>query len=515
MVPLSVLAVAHATGGSLRADAPDVLIDGGVHTDSRLCGPGSLFVARTGESADGHDYVATAAAAGAVAALVQHPVNVPAGTPDLVQIQVPDTEVAFGQVARAVIDAAHPGLRVVAVTGSSGKTSTKDLLAHVFTGWAPTVAAPESYNSEIGVPLTVCQITGQTRVLVAEMGARGAGHLTYLTGICPPDVAVVLNVGHAHAGEFGGLDAVEQAKGELVEALSADGVAVLNLDDDRVARMRSRTVGRILGVSAGTQPAAAPHRAGAPHPHAPHPDADIIATGISLDDQGRASFTLAWAGTGEAHPVRLRLRGAHHVGNALAAAAAAHALGMPTADIAGRLSTAEPASRWRMEVTERADGVRIVNDAYNANPDSMAAALHALAAMSAGRRSWAVLGTMLELGDQSAQLHAQVGKLAARLGIDRILAVGAGAIAGGARSAGHTGTRQVADADAAFAVLGEQLASGDVVLFKSSRDSGLRWLGERVAGAAPSSAGEHAALSGQGTLIPGEGTLVPGQGTLA
>jgi UDP-N-acetylmuramoyl-tripeptide--D-alanyl-D-alanine ligase len=434
-------------------------------------------VARRGEAADGHDHVGAAGAQGAVAALVSHPVD----APGLAQIQVKDTQLAFGRLARAVIDAGKPQLRVVAITGSSGKTSTKDLLAHVLGGWRPTVAAPESYNSEIGVPLTVCMATPDTRLLVVEMGARGAGHLSYLTTIAPPDIAIVLNVGHAHAGEFGSLDGVEAAKGELAAAVGPDGIVVLNLDDDRVARMRGRCRGGVVGVSTRA-----------------HPDAAVQAAGITIDAEGRARFTLsthaaAWPrgaeplGGDAAVHVQLRLRGAHHVDNALSATAAALTTGMPLPEVAAALASATPASRWRMEVTDRADGVRVVNDAYNANPDSVAAALRAVAAMTRGRRSWAVLGEMLELGPDSVRLHEQTGALATTLGIDRVLAVGAGAAPvahgaiTGAAASSHTKVDWAPDVEAAFGVLGRELEPGDIVLFKSSRDAGLRWLGDRIA----------------------------------
>ena len=471
MIPISLRDVADLTGGSLHPDTVEVgeiIVDGPVVTDSREAGPGSLYVARVGEHADGHAYAGAAQAAGAVAALTSRVVG---GLPCVV---VDDVQVAFGRLARGVVDRS-PGLRVVAVTGSSGKTSTKDLLAQVLATAGETVAPVASLNGEVGVPLTVCRVTPTTRFLVAEMGARGIGHLAYLTAIAPPDVSIVLNVGVAHVGEFGSRAAIAQAKGELVEALRPDGVAVLNADDPAVAAMAARTRGRVVTVGLD-------------------PSADVRALDVRLDPLGRAAFTVVT--DGDTADVTLRVSGAHQVGNALAVAAAAVACGMELTDVATALSEAAPVSRWRMEITERPDAVTVVNDAYNANPGSMRAALEALRAIAGAttprRRSWAVLGEMLELGDESRADHEVVGRAAVELGVDRLVVVGAAAqpLADGAASAQAEGERAayptettvVADRDEAFTMLDRELAPGDVVLLKSSRDAGLRWLGDRLVG---------------------------------
>ncbi len=464
MIPMPLRDVAVLTSGSLHpsSTAGDVLVDGSVVTDSRAAGAGSLYVARVGEHADGHAYVGAARERGAVAALTSRVVD------DLPCVVVDDVQTAFGRLARGVVDRATT-LTVVAVTGSSGKTSTKDLLAQVLGAAGETVAPVNSLNGEIGVPLTVCRVTPETRFLVAEMGARGVGHLAYLTTIAPPDVSVVLNVGVAHVGEFGSKEAVAQAKGELVEALRPDGLAVLNADDPEVAKMRSRTRARVVTVGTSV-------------------DADIRALDVRLDPLGRPTFTVeAPAGTTK---VALRLSGAHHVGNALAVVAAALECGLDLDAVAQSLSDAHSASRWRMEVHERPDGVTVVNDAYNANPDSMHAALDALRAIGHGtgesRRTWAVLGEMLELGDLSREEHEQVGRWAAELGTDRLVVVGAGAtpLADGAASVAETTTEvtRVANSDEAYDLLQSELSPGDVVLLKSSRDAGLRWLGDRLVG---------------------------------
>lgn len=468
MIALTLAQLAAATGASLETSGPptrsglpaaaDLVVDGPVVTDARTCTAGSLYVARVGEHADGLDYVPQALERGAVAVLATRASGL---LPTLV---VPDVQQAFATLARNVLDRL-PEVTVVAVTGSSGKTSTKDMLAHVLGRIGPTVGAPESYNSEVGVPLTVLQVEPRTRFLIVEMGARGVGHIGYLTTIAPPDVAVVLNVGRAHLGEFGDVEAVADAKGELVAALGPRGVAVLNADDPRVRAMRSRAPqAKVLLVGQ-------------------HAAADVRALDVVLDDQARPAFDLT-TDDGSAR-VQLALHGEHHVANALAVAAVALELGMGLTDVAVALSQARATSRWRMEVVDRPDGVRVVNDAYNANPDSMRAALKALAAMGSGRRTWAVLGEMLELGPDSAAEHDAIGRLAMRLNISHLVAVGPGAraIHTGATQAGSRGAESVhvPDADAALRLLAEQLQPGDVVLLKSSRDSGLRHLGDRLA----------------------------------
>ena len=461
MIPMTLGAVADLTGGRLHgctvAEADALLVDGPVVTDSREAGPGSLYVARVGESADGHDFVPGAASAGAVAALTTREVD---GLPCVV---VDDEQAAFVALARHLVDS-RPDLTVIGITGSSGKTSTKDLLGAVLATDGETVAPVGSYNSEVGVPLTVCRITPRTAHLVVEMGARGIGHVEYLTRIAPPRIGIVLNVGHAHVGEFGSVDAIAQAKGELPAALPADGVAVLNADDELVAAMADRTSARVVLVGEAE-------------------GAHVRATEVTVDETGRPSFTVV-APFGTAR-VDLGLVGRHHVGNALAVIAAAQAAGMTLEQIVPALAAARPASRWRMEVTRRDDGVVVVNDAYNANPDSMSAALRSVAGMATTGRRWAVLGAMLELGETSDELHAAVGREAADLGFDEILVVGASAspIATGAKDNGpreDVRVRVVDDAEAAEAVLADELAVPDVALFKSSRDAGLRWLGDRI-----------------------------------
>ena len=464
MIPLRLAEIARITGGRIHAATGDAidgagadpLVDGPVVTDSRDAAAGSLYIARVGEAMDGHQFVAAARAQGAVAALTSRPVA------DLPCVVVADVQAAFFSLARALVEHS-PQVVVIAVTGSSGKTSTKDMLLSVLQKHGETVANVGSLNSEVGVPLTVCRITPSTAYLVVEMGARAIGHLEYLTRMAKPQIGVVLNVGTAHVGEFGTREAIGTAKAELVQALPATGFAVLNADDPIVAGMARQTRAHVIPVGESAT-------------------ATVRAVDISLDPQGRASFTLV-TDQGSA-PVALGLHGEHQVGNALAVAAVALTVGMSLQDVATALGEARPLSRWRMEVHERADGVTIINDAYNANPDSMRAALKTLAVMGKSRRTWAVLGEMRELGPGSITEHDALGRLAVRLRVSRLVAVGEGTqpIDSGARHEGSAdgGSIWVPDIDAAYELLRQQLAPGDVVLVKSSRDAGLRWLGERL-----------------------------------
>jgi UDP-N-acetylmuramoyl-tripeptide--D-alanyl-D-alanine ligase len=446
MIELSLAEVAAATGGSLAGADPAARVTGGVEFDSRKVGPGGLFVAFPGERVDGHDFAAGAVAAGAVAVLGTRPL---AGVP---VVRVADPHAALAALARTVHDRLGPGLTVIGVTGSSGKTTAKDLLAQLTAGLGPTVAAAGSFNNELGHPYTVLQAGPETRFLVLEMGARGSGHIRHLCRVAPPRIGVVLNVGVAHVGEFGSVAAIAAAKAELVESLPGDGVAVLNVDDPRVAGMAGRSAARVVGFGSSA-------------------DAEVRATGVSLDRRGRPAYTLV---TPEGSvPVRLGLTGAHQVGNTLAVAAVARELGMAPADLAGTLAGLRPLSPRRMDVFDRPDGVTVIDDSYNANPASTEAALRALVSLGAGRRTVAVLGYLAELGDHEQAGHEQVGSLAAGLGVDRLVVVGepAGPIHRGATAQREWGGESVLvpDQAAAVALLRHELRPGDVVLVKGSR----------------------------------------------
>ncbi|HEY0189242.1 MAG TPA: UDP-N-acetylmuramoyl-tripeptide--D-alanyl-D-alanine ligase [Cellulomonas sp.] len=480
MIALTAAEVVAATGGALRAADPATVVTGPVVVDSRQVGPGSLFVALPGEHVDGHAYAHAAHAAGAALVLAAHPVLDPDGR-ELPAVVVPDVERALGDLARVVlaqlreaaVEPGGSGLQVIGVTGSVGKTTTKDLLAQLCAAQGPTVAPEQSFNNEIGLPLTVLRADEQTRYLVLEMGASGIGHLEYLTGIAAPDVAVVLVVGHAHLGGFGGIEAVARAKSEIVAGLVPGGTAVLNADDPRVSAMAAIAPGPVVTFGA-TRGAA------------------VRALDLRVDRAGRAAFTLDVAddladpdASRSRADVTLRLVGEHHAHNALAAAAAALAVGLPLADVVAGLGAADALSPHRMHVVDRADGVTVVDDSYNANPDSVRAALRALAVLAGrDRRSVAVLGEMMELGPEALAEHEAIGLQVVRLNVGLTVVVGAGAhgIATGAVREGSWGEEvvEVADVDEAAALLDRELRAGDVVLVKSSKDAGLWRLGDRL-----------------------------------
>jgi UDP-N-acetylmuramoyl-tripeptide--D-alanyl-D-alanine ligase len=450
MIPLTVAEITAAVGGTLHGGDPATIgaavVDGPVEYDSRKVAPGGLFVAFAGAKVDAHDFAAKAVADGAVAVLGSRAVP---GVPTIV---VEDPLTAVGLLARAVL-ARLSGLTVVAVTGSSGKTSTKDLITALLRTAGPTVATTASENNELGTPYTVLKVTAGTRFLVLEMGSRGIGHLRYLCDIAPPDVSVVVNVGVAHIAEFGSVEGTALAKGELVEALRPSGLAVLNADDPRVAAMAARTTARV--VLAGESALS-----------------DFRASDVVGLDRGRYGFTLHVPG-GATVPVRLDAAGRHQVGNALLAAAVASHAGVDPAGIAATLGDLEGLSTRRMDVFDRADDVTVIDDSYNANPASMAAALRALTAVAGGRRMIAVLGFMAELGEYERTGHEEVGRLAAELGVDRLVAVGeqAAPILHGASVVASWGGDPVlvTDQEAAVALLRDELRPRDVVLVKGSR----------------------------------------------
>ena len=470
MIPLTVARIAEITGGRLLGD-PAAVVTGEVVIDSRLAGPRGLFAAVAGERADGHDFASAAVAAGAVAVLATRPVPVPSVLAP--SILVGDVPAALAALA-AFVARSLPAVAIAGITGSSGKTTTKDLAAQLIERLGPTIAPAGSFNNEFGHPLTVLRADPSTRYLVLELSARGPGHIAYLCGIAPPRYGAVLNVGHAHAGEFGGLDQVAQAKGELVEALPAGGVAILNADDPRVLAMAARTAARVVTFGVHDSAARRSHASHQPlSSHMPRPT--IQAADVRLDDLGRPSFTLLTP-EGSA-PVTLRLPGAHIVPDALAAAALAGELGLGLADIADGLSAAVARSRWRMEVHRRGDGVTVINDAYNANPESVRAALQALSHLARDGRAFAILGHMAELGAISRASHEEIGEFAARTDLAGLIAVGEEAapmLAGAQRVRSWTGEAlAVPDGAAALDALANQLKPGDVVLVKASRAAHL------------------------------------------
>ncbi|MGB4137482.1 MAG: UDP-N-acetylmuramoyl-tripeptide--D-alanyl-D-alanine ligase [Microbacterium sp.] len=465
MIALSLAEIAAAVGGDAvlqGTDTAETVVDGEVDTDSRAMTPGAIFVAKPGEVTDGHRFVADAVAAGAVLAIVEHPVDVA-----VTQIVVPDAVAALADLAREVVARvrAHGRLRIVGITGSNGKTTTKNFIARILQEEGETIAPKGSYNNEVGAPLTMLRVTADTRYLVSEFGASARGDIAKLAGLVAPDIVVVLMVGAAHAGGFGGIEETAKTKAELVEAASAGGAAVLNVDDPRVAAMRGIADARGLRVVGFGQTAAA----------------DLRARDVDVTAQGTTCIVDTPEG---ALPLELRVLGAHHIGNALAAIAATGLLGVPASVAIARLGTVEIAERWRMQPLG-GDRVRIINDAYNASPDSMAAALRTLAQIARpGQRTVAVLGAMSELGETAGEEHDRIGLLAVRLNIQRIVVVGPEArrlfLATVGEGSWDGEAVHLPDQDAAFAYLTGELRVGDLVLVKSSNSAGLRHLGDRL-----------------------------------
>ncbi|UMB71645.1 UDP-N-acetylmuramoyl-tripeptide--D-alanyl-D-alanine ligase [Mycobacterium paraterrae] len=493
MIDLTVAQIAAIVGGELAdisaADAAKLHVTGTVEFDSRKVTSGGLFLALPGARVDGHDHAASAVAAGAVAVLAARPVGVPA----IVVAPAEHVDTAAGvlehdsdgsgaavlaalaKLAAAVAaELVAGGLTIVGITGSSGKTSTKDLLAAVLSPLGEVIAPPGSFNNELGHPWTVLRATPSTDYLVLELSARHPGNIAALAAIAPPAIGVVLNVGTAHLGEFGSREAIAQTKSELPQAVPRSGVVVLNADDPAVAAMAEVTAARVVRISRNRE-------------------TDVWAGPVTLDELARPQFTLHAGDV--AIDVNLAVHGDHQVSNALCAAAVALECGATAAQVAQALADAGPVSGHRMRVSTRTDGVTVIDDAYNANPDSMRAGLQALAWISASgdagpggrrRRSWAVLGEMAELGDDAISEHDRVGRLAVRLDVSRLIVVGTGrsmsAMHQGAVMEGSWGDEVVivADADAALAVLRAELQPGDVVLVKASNAAGLGALADSL-----------------------------------
>jgi UDP-N-acetylmuramoyl-tripeptide--D-alanyl-D-alanine ligase len=500
VIDLTVAQIADIVGGQLSGisaeEAAAARVTGTVEFDSRAVTSGGLFLALPGARSDGHDFAEAAVAAGAVAVLAARPVGVPAivvepdssGDPAASVLEYDNDGsgaavlAALARLAAAVAaELVEGGLTIVGVTGSSGKTSTKDLLAAVLAPLGEVVAPPGSFNNELGHPWTVLRATESTDYLVLEMSARHPGNIAALAEIAPPSIAVVLNVGTAHLGEFGSREAIAATKAELPQAVPSSGVVILNVDDAAVAAMADRTAARVVRVGRSE-------------------GADVWAGPVTLDALARPRFTLHTAspdGPAETD-VALAVHGDHQVSNALCAAAVAVECGASLEHVAAALAAAGPMSKHRMEVATRDDGVTVINDAYNANPDSMLAGLKALVWMAreaahatfpaaAGkRRSWAVLGEMAELGDDAISEHDRIGRLAVRLDVSRLVVVGTGrsmsAMHHGAVMEGSWGSEStmVADADAALALLRAELQAGDVVLVKASNAAGLGALADAL-----------------------------------
>lgn len=465
MISMTLGDVAAAISGALHpaiGESAETVVSGVADTDSRNITAGDIFFAKPGEHTDGHNFVATAAESGAALAIVDHLVDAPVS-----QIVVADVVEALADLARVVVARvrAQGDLRIVGITGSNGKTTTKNMLARILEADGETVAPHNSFNNEVGAPLTMLRVTDSTRYLVSEFGASAIGRIAKLAGLVEPDIGVVLMVGLAHAGGFGGIDATLKAKTELVEAVRPGGIAILNANDGRVATMAAVAESRSVDVRwFGRGPG----------------------EGLRADDvEVTVSGTTCTIVDGEQrHPLHLQVLGEHHVMNALAALAAARELGVPLPIAIARLQTLELAERWRMQPLG-SDRVRIINDAYNASPDSMSAALRTIAQITEpGQRKVAVLGAMSELGEQAGEEHDRVGLQAVRLRFERIVVVGAEArrlfIAAVSEGSWDGEAVFFETQDEAFDYLVHELREGDRVLVKSSNSVGLRHLGDRL-----------------------------------
>ena len=451
------------TGGKLSGSdqAQDFNVPG-FYVDSRSPIHNGVFVALVGERVDGHDLLESVHEAGAALAIIATNSKklIPAGLPVL---RVFDPLTALAQIAHWV-RVNVLSATVVGVTGSSGKTSTKDLIAGILSQYGECVAPPGSFNTEVGMPLTILSADIRTQFLVLEMGMRGMGHIRALTEIAEPDIGVVLNVGSAHIELLGSAENIALAKSELVHSLAESGTAILNLDDPLVAKMRDSLECSI--VTFGETPGS-----------------DFRASDLNVEPDGTTRFLITHEGV--SYQAHVKLIGLHYVSNALAAVSASVAAGVPCEAACEFLGNVNAVSKWRMEVTEASNGVTVINDSYNANPDSMRAALKTLAQLGSNgprRRTWAILGEMRELGDYALDAHDAIGRLAVRLDISRLVCVGQGTkvMHLAAANEGSWGEESVwvSDIDEAMNLLAGELEPGDIVLVKASRSVGL----ERVAG---------------------------------
>lgn len=455
MIPITLGQAQLDCKGAYTGDK-DIVISG-VLSDTRQISGGELFAAFDGARVNGASLAAQALELGACAVLTSDPdTALASGAPATSLLVVSDVATALGDLARANIarvrESGNPDFRLVAITGSVGKTTTKDLLAQVLSVRGPIIAPPGSFNNEIGLPLTALRADESTATLVLEMGADNIGNIEYLTSIAPPDIAGVLIVARAHLGEFGGIEKTAQAKSEMLLGAREGAPIILNADDGRVADMARLARGRVIFFSC-------------------EKEADVYACNCAEDALGRASFDLCL--DGESYRVALQLSGKHHVTNALATASIAYGLGLSGDVIAAELSKARALSPHRMDVRD-IDGVCIIDDSYNANPDSMRAGIAALAHIGAQGRTIAVLGAMLELGEASDQEHRELAGVLAQADIDILVCVGQGtqelsqaAVREGIEC--HT----VADADEAYNLLCSMTVDNDTLLLKGSNGSGV------------------------------------------
>lgn len=461
MFSLTLGELAELIGGELHGDSNTLLK--GVTTDSRAVKPGDLFCAIVGEHFDGQDAAEQAFANGAVAVLGTHTI---AGNCVVIPAVVGELDaviLALGKLATWQRDSLHD-VAVIGVTGSSGKTSTKDMIGQVLTRNGSTYAPAGSPNNELGLPMTILTAPSDTQNLVLEMGMRGIGHIKYLCDIAKPTIGVVTNVGQAHLGEVGSIAGIAKAKGELVEALPETGFAILNADDMFVRKLRD--VSKATVVTYGFAETS-----------------DVRGENLTISASGTYTFEIAIGS--ERAAASLPMLGEHNVSNALAAAAVGHVLGMKLSDIVAALAVATQPSKWRMEVNRLPNDILLINDAYNANPESMSAALKTLVTIPHTGRTWAVLGAMHELGDITVEEHDRMGRLAVRLDVSQVVAVGDAArtIYLGASMEGSWDGESVwfPDFSKAADYIVNEVQPGDVLVFKASRAEKFDVLAQDVA----------------------------------
>lgn len=459
MIAISLEEIAKAIDAELVGDG-SIVVSGSVETDSRQVTSGGLFVAKPGEVTDGHAFVESAVANGAVAVIVEHQVQT-----SVPQLIVKDSVLALGLFAKHVVAKVKSlgELKIIGVTGSNGKTTTKNMLREVLATAGSTIAPEESFNNEVGAPYSMLKVEEKTRFLVVEMGAGGPGTIRYLAEMCKPDIGIELKVGLAHAGEFGGISETERIKAELVEELSSSGTAILNFDDERVMHMTSKTKAKITTFGLGE-------------------GSDYSASNVSISLAG-TSFEYS-APDGFNSSVNLQILGEHHVYNALAALTTAEVLGIDRIAAIAALENMKLAEKWRMELGVAPSGLTVINDAYNASPDSMKAALQTLAQLGriSGKKTVAVMGEMAELGEFSVQEHDAIGRIAVRLNLGQVVVVGKGAKLihmGASQEGSWDGESQYFDEISnALAYLREMLTGDEIVLVKSSKSANLRFLGD-------------------------------------
>jgi UDP-N-acetylmuramoyl-tripeptide--D-alanyl-D-alanine ligase len=463
VIPFPLADVVELVGGRLELPWPgETEVSGSVHTDSRLVETGSIFFALPGEVTDGHLFAQAAVDNGAALVVAERELGLAVPT-----ILVTEGTVALARLARAVVERVRGSgdLKVIAVTGSNGKTTTKNMLRAIFEKQGPTVAPEGSFNNHVGAPISMLRMDRSTRYLIVEMGAGKAGDIARLVDIAKPDIGIVLKVGLAHVGEFGSIDEVQRAKTEMVTDLDPGAIALLNADDDRVVQMAASTRARVSWFGL-------------------EPSAEVRAEDVTATATG-TGFTLA-TDLGRL-PVHLRILGEHHVTNALASLAVARLLRIDLEQAIAALESMVRAERWRMEVLLPKSGAIIINDAYNASPDSMAAALKTLAQVRGpANRTFAVLGEMAELGEYSDEEHDRIGRLVVRLNIGKLIVVGHAARhihnAAGLEGSWDGESVLVANPDEAYDLLRDELGADDIVLVKSSKSANLRFLGDRLGG---------------------------------